>query len=71
MKQEENIKIELEFWKREMLKKPSMTNSYIPDKIHNVVTFLSSQGGSKVFVHLQNWDEKQELLPNNYLSGLL
>jgi hypothetical protein len=49
MSYEEKIRIELEFWKREMLKKPSMfgrltnsfqdkINSYIPVKIHNAVT---------------------------------
>jgi hypothetical protein len=49
LKHEENIKIELEFWKREMLKEPSMfnrltdkvqhkINSYIPDKVHSVIT---------------------------------
>ncbi|MEJ7560092.1 MAG: EcsC family protein [Pedobacter sp.] len=49
MTHEENIKIELEFWKREMLKEPSMfnrltdkvqhkINSYIPEKVHNVIT---------------------------------
>lgn len=43
------IEIELEFWKREMMKKPSMLNnvtdkvqkkinSYIPDKVHDVIT---------------------------------
>jgi hypothetical protein len=48
MKHEENIRIELEFWKREMLKKPSMVNrftdkvqhkinSYIPEKVHTVI----------------------------------
>lgn len=49
MNYEEKIKIELEFWKREMMKKPSVfnrltntiqakINGYIPDKIHNAVT---------------------------------
>ena len=49
MNQEENIRIELEFWKREMLKKPSLMNrltdrvqhkinSYIPEKVHNAIT---------------------------------
>lgn len=44
------IEIELEFWKREMMKKPSLLNnmtdkvqkkinSYIPDKIHDAITF--------------------------------
>lgn len=45
----EKIKIELEFWKRDILEKPSMVdkltskvqkkiNSYIPDKVHTVIT---------------------------------
>lgn len=49
MKNEENIRIELEFWKREMLKEPSLMNrltdkiqhkinGYIPDKVHQVIT---------------------------------
>lgn len=48
-KYQENIKIELEFWKREMMKKPSFLNnttdriqkkinSYIPDKVHTAIT---------------------------------
>lgn len=48
-KYQENIRIELEFWKREMMEKPSflnkMTNniqkkinSYIPEKIHTAIT---------------------------------
>ena len=46
---EEHAKIELEFWKRKMLKKPSLINrltdnvqhkinSYIPEKIHSLIT---------------------------------
>ena len=49
MKNEENIRIELEFWKREMMKEPSLMdrltdkiqhkiNGYIPDKVHQVIT---------------------------------
>jgi uncharacterized protein (DUF697 family) len=49
MKYEQKIRIELEFWKRDMMKKPSflnkMTNtvqkrinSYIPDKVHKTIT---------------------------------
>ncbi|WP_316813177.1 EcsC family protein [Pedobacter heparinus] len=49
MKYEENIRIELEFWKREMVKKPSLfnrmtggvqkkINSYIPRKVHKAIT---------------------------------
>lgn len=49
MNYEENIRIELEFWKMEMMKKPSFLNkathgiqkkinSYIPDKIHKAIT---------------------------------
>ena len=49
MKHEENIRIELEFWKREMRQEPSIMNrltdkiqhkinSYIPDKVHQVIT---------------------------------
>ena len=49
MKHEENIRIELEFWKREMRQEPSLMNrltdkiqykinSYIPDKVHQVIT---------------------------------
>ncbi|RZK82198.1 MAG: EcsC family protein [Pedobacter sp.] len=49
MAYEDKIQIELEFWKRDMLKKPSAfdritnqfqnkINSYIPDKIHDAVT---------------------------------
>jgi hypothetical protein len=49
LKYEENIRIELEFWKRDMLKEPSVfnrltdkvqhkINSYIPDKVHSVIT---------------------------------
>jgi uncharacterized protein (DUF697 family) len=45
----EKVKIELEFWKRDILEKPSMVdkltskvqkkiNSYIPDKVHNAIT---------------------------------
>ena len=45
----EKIKIELEFWKRDILEKPSMVdkltskvqkkiNSYIPDKVHSAIT---------------------------------
>jgi uncharacterized protein (DUF697 family) len=48
-KYQENIRIELEFWKREMMEKPSflnkMTNniqkkinSYIPEKVHTAIT---------------------------------
>lgn len=44
-----HISIELEFWKREMMKKPSLLNnmtdkvqkkinSYIPEKVHNAIT---------------------------------
>lgn len=49
MKYEEKIRIELEFWKREMMQKPSLfnkvtnnvqkkINSYIPLKVHQVIT---------------------------------
>jgi uncharacterized protein (DUF697 family) len=49
MKYEEKIRIELEFWKREMMQKPSFfnkvtrniqkkINSYIPDKVHQAIT---------------------------------
>lgn len=49
MRYEEKIKIELEFWKREMMQKPSFLNkvtnsvqkkinSYIPDKVHQAIT---------------------------------
>lgn len=49
MKYEEKIRIELEFWKREMTQKPSILNkvtnniqkkinSYIPQKVHQVIT---------------------------------
>jgi hypothetical protein len=49
LKQEDNIRIELEFWKREMLKKPSLVNqltdkiqhkinSIIPEKVHSAIT---------------------------------
>ncbi|SMD06681.1 EcsC family protein [Pedobacter nyackensis] len=49
MKYEEKIKIELEFWKREMMQKPSLLNkvtnsvqkkinSYIPKKVHQAIT---------------------------------
>lgn len=49
MSYEENIRIELEFWKREMIQKPSFLNkvtnkvqkkinSYIPDKVHQAIT---------------------------------
>ncbi|TCD03827.1 EcsC family protein [Pedobacter psychroterrae] len=49
MDYQEKIRIELEFWKRDMMKKPSLfdratntvqnkINSYIPDKVHNAVT---------------------------------
>lgn len=45
----EKVKIELEFWKKDILKKPSMVdkltskvqkkiNSYIPDKVHSAIT---------------------------------
>jgi uncharacterized protein (DUF697 family) len=45
----EKVKIELEFWKRDILEKPSMVdkltskvqkkiNSYIPDKVHTAIT---------------------------------
>lgn len=45
----EKVKIELEFWKRDILEKPSMVdkltskvqkkiNSYIPDKVHSAIT---------------------------------
>lgn len=49
MSYEQQIKLELEFWKRDVLKKPSSfskltnkvqnkINSYIPDKVHDAVT---------------------------------
>lgn len=49
MDYQEKIRIELEFWKRDMMKKPTMfnrltnniqnkINDYIPDKVHNTVT---------------------------------
>ena len=49
MQYEEKIRVELEFWKRDMMRKPSAfnrftntiqnkINDYIPDKIHNAVT---------------------------------
>ena len=49
MDYQEKIAIELEFWKRDMMKKPSMfdrvtstvqnkINDYIPDKVHSAVT---------------------------------
>lgn len=49
MEYADKIKIELEFWKRDILKKPSALgrlttkvqkkiNSYIPDKVHNTIT---------------------------------
>ncbi|MDR6785468.1 uncharacterized protein (DUF697 family) [Pedobacter africanus] len=49
MKYEENIRIELEFWKMEMMRKPTFLNrvttgvqkkinGYIPDKVHKVIT---------------------------------
>ncbi|WP_316816031.1 EcsC family protein [Pedobacter nyackensis] len=49
MRYEEKIRIELEFWKREMMQKPSFLNkathniqkkinSYIPDKVHQAIT---------------------------------
>lgn len=49
MNYEDKIRIELEFWKREMLKKPSFfnkatqrvqkkINSYIPEKVHQAIT---------------------------------
>nr|WP_121273934.1 EcsC family protein [Pedobacter schmidteae] len=49
MSYEENIRIEFEFWKMEMMKKPSFLNkttqriqkkinSYIPDKVHEAIT---------------------------------
>jgi uncharacterized protein (DUF697 family) len=49
MKYEEKVRIELEFWKREMLQKPSFLNkvtnnvqkkinSYIPQKVHQAIT---------------------------------
>ncbi|TDQ07420.1 EcsC family protein [Pedobacter metabolipauper] len=49
MSYEETIRIELEFWKRDILKKPSVfskvtdniqkkINSYIPDKVHTAIT---------------------------------
>jgi len=49
MRYEEKIRIELEFWKREMMQKPSFLNkvtnnvqkkinSYIPDKVHQTIT---------------------------------
>lgn len=49
MSYEENIRIELEFWKREMIQKPSFLNkvtnkvqkkinNYIPDKVHQAIT---------------------------------
>lgn len=49
MSYEQKIRIELEFWKREMMQKPSFLNkvtnkvqkrinSYIPDKVHQTIT---------------------------------
>ncbi|MFA4866655.1 MAG: EcsC family protein [Pedobacter sp.] len=49
MKYEEKVRIELEFWKREMMQKPSFLNkvtnnvqkkinSYIPQKVHQAIT---------------------------------
>lgn len=49
MKYEENIRMELEFWKMEMMRKPTFLNrvttgvqkkinGYIPDKVHKVIT---------------------------------
>jgi len=49
MKHQENITIELQFWKKKMLEKPSLfnklttnvqrkINSYIPEKIHKAIT---------------------------------
>jgi hypothetical protein len=29
------------------------------------LAFSSSKGASKVFIHLQDWDDKQEILPDN------